>query len=303
MAGGRDSTFDTPTWLNFPSPSDSWLGNIARAGHAQKIAMQGMIRIPRLWRLVRRVRISPKDCAAGYAAEKLGDELLTLKLEDWINGLVKEGTLKEFDDADLAKLPGFQGTSFQFPSIRLLCLLLDYWQSRILICGCIQTLCGLSPRTEPIDGSFDLKAVQDMDVLAAWNIMACAQEMTRVGRDSPASRLRFGPPTMNAFGAWVRLERRERANMLKDADGYEKHEAIAQVAAQMQRRCCELMVSWVDFWKTSVGEDEIGHFRAQLVDHTEFMECGEVTPGMKQLQLALKFGERPGHSKAEPIEG
>lgn len=284
MASGRDSSFDTPAWLNFPQPRDSWLGNVAGAGHAQKVVMQAMVRIPRLWRLVRQVRLRPEDHTATTAAAHLGNELLGLKLEDWIDGLFSTGIVSRVEDEGLTAHLGVQVFSFKLPSIRILCLLMDYWQSRILIYGFIQVLVRYSPRNMSAVNRIDLKAIQNMDVLAASNLMACVQEMASVGRYSPVSRLRFSPSTMNAFSAWARLEAREQAQMLEDADNCAKHEAAAKVAAKMQRRCCELMVRWINFWKTSVDDDEVRCFRAQLIDHTNFMECGEVTPGLKQLK-------------------
>ncbi|KAI1868032.1 uncharacterized protein JN550_006520 [Neoarthrinium moseri] len=282
MASGRDSQFDTPSWLAFPAPSDTWFGGVAGAGIAQQTVMKAIVRIPRLWRLVHRFRLHPGEKTDRAAAE-LGAELFKLSLEPWIVKLINSQVLivshHEKPNADSEYLRLF---SFKIPSVRMLCLLFDYWQSRILICGCLQTLFSLSPNAFT-DWPFNITAVQHADVVAASNLMACADEMSALGNIAPIARLRFSPTTMNAFSAWNRLERRARRQVAQSPGEDAEHKRIALAAAQMQRRCCGLMSRWIDFWKPRDDGSELERFHCQMQIHCEFMECGEVPVYLRQV--------------------
>ncbi|KAI0123637.1 hypothetical protein BJ170DRAFT_90058 [Xylariales sp. AK1849] len=287
MASGRDSVFDTPAWLSSPPPSDSWFGGVIGAGTAQQMVMRAMVRIPRLWRLVRQARLHTEDIAARTASIELADKLLSLKLEPWIGRLFHTGVLTAMTHNSMdMPAKSIASISLKFPSVRMLCLLFDYWQSRILICGCIQTL-GSLPPIDTLAWPFDLSEVQDTDLSAATNIFACSQQMTELGIESPIARLRWSPSTMNAFSAWSRLEQRERKNM-EDADSRAEHEALVVAAVQMQRLLCELMARWIYFWKSSVNAADSQEFHEKLQSHTDFMGGGDVPQH-------LNHGFNPAH--------
>ena len=240
----RDTLFDNDTWIQCSPPND--LGDAPDGtGEAWSTIMKVGIRFARFVRMTRHARHFPEDVAARAEALALATELYALDLDTWIEELQDAGLLKTTRTCD-TRLRAMVDDSFCFPSFRVLSILVQYWELRIMICGCIQTLLSLpdSPSPSPIY----LQHVEISDLQSATNLIMSFDHLHKIARKCPAVELRSIFPMEMAFGAWFRLELREGLKAIRDGDL--EAEGTAKYARGMQIQCLELQNCWKRDWNT-----------------------------------------------------
>lgn len=215
---GRNSIFDTTTWLKFPPPKDID-ENIPGIGEAWQTVMKTTVRIARLARLTRHARRFPDNSNVRLEATRLAHELFNLNLDSWIQTLKETRTLttttaREFQD--------MSPNCFVFSSTRLLILLVQYWEMRVLVCGCYQHLLRLSPAPATSSSSSSLDKVgrssqhhkvgqvEKTELQAAMRLIMALEELheTATHGRCRAVELRCIFPVQMIFAALYRCENR-----------------------------------------------------------------------------------------------
>ena len=261
----RDTIYDNGKWLQCSPPKD--LGPPDGTGTAWQVVMKIGIRFARLVRLVRHARHFPEDSGTMIEASSLATELYALNVDDWIEELQEKGILNVYPTSD-TRLKSMVENSYHFPSTRLLSVLIQYWEFRTMVCGTLQTLLDVPGLYLPL---VDRAEVQRNDVNAAESLIMCFEHMHKIAQKCPVVELRFVFPMEMAFGAWYRLEQRERLTARLTGD--DEADMRASAARDMQIRCLENQNWWKQHW--SPGERL--NFRA-MVWLTETVSGGDIRP-------------------------
>lgn len=131
-----------------------------------KSTMQSFIRLARLVHHIRRIQQRPGDGDLRSEAAGLASRLFGSSLEGWIGQLMGSGAIEvvpsSVDNVQVSH-------SFRFESPRLYQLLVAFWTSRVILCGCIQKLACLAPDGR-LPSSLNILAVQEMDIQSATSI-------------------------------------------------------------------------------------------------------------------------------------
>jgi len=254
---GRDSAFDSPTWLNLPPPQ-SKLPACPGYGEAWKTIQQTAIQIPRLARLVRQLRDASPSCpsisSTAAKATTLAAHLHTSSLYSYL-GTLTALYLPGTDQPAVAKQPTVSPDlashvpqSYVFSSARVLCLVLFHHVTRVLVAGLLQSLVAALP---PQSCLFDVETVRDEDEAAAQGVAMCVEAARRTGVDG----LRTGAalvvfPLHVAFGTWARLARRAGRTTPRE-DGRDRLRA-----ATMKRLCLDVIAGIAPEWDCGVPSEE-----------------------------------------------
>ena len=233
--------FDSPTWLQCEAPPDRENDLKGTAPAWQKV-MQVTVRLPRLIALVRRARSVPRDGIAGADAMALADELYRLGIETWIEEVLDAGDLELHPTAD-PELIELAESSFRFPSEKASVVLVQFWEMRITVCGCIQALCAL-PSLAGVCWPWDLSDVRRAELQSARYLAMSLESMGIASGQVPALEIRQVLPLQMAFCAWYRLQNWSMQDGSRDSDV--THEA--EKAQRMQENLLELQHRWAEDW-------------------------------------------------------
>lgn len=207
MLRGEISAFEGPEWINMPAPEPptaKWPGYSS----AMKVTMQTFIHISRLAHLIREAERRPEDEGPRAAAVELAILLFGNDLEWWIEELEASGAVQVVPSFNEG-LRTHVAQSFCFESPRLYHVLMIYWAARVLLCGCIQRLGSLPPTTQTIC-SLDLSAAQQLDLKNAHRVAMCLEYALKLDNVVPCVQMRLRLMLRAVYGAWHRLEEREK---------------------------------------------------------------------------------------------
>lgn len=217
MYRGETSAFERTSWYDMDAPNleaeeTRWPGY----AFALRTTMQDFIRLARLVHGVRQItrhhhhhHHHHRDSSSNSNGLRAGAAQLALtlfegtsNLDGWIEGLLDAGSIRVVPTAseDAQMLTSH---SYRFASPRLYQLLVTYWTSRLLLCGCIQRLGGVGP------SSLDLVDVQEADLRSANSVAMCVDYCLQLDPTLPCAQMRQLAPLRAAFGAWHRLAGRE----------------------------------------------------------------------------------------------
>jgi hypothetical protein len=204
-----------------------------------------MVRIPRLVRLVRAACQCPEDDKMRTEATALALKLHRLSLEKWVKELFKLGMVQKVISSDMVHVTP---QSLSFRSSRLLVLLCQYWETRILICGCIERLATLTSNQSP--SVLPLHETQSCEVDAAKNLVMSFEQMHTLAVSCAAVQLRFIFSIQMAFAAFYRLEQREEMKSVhsNDFETCQKAGEKAESLRNTQTRLVDLQDRWAPGW-------------------------------------------------------
>lgn len=288
-----DCIFDNDNWLECPPP----MVENAPGGteYAWQTVMMIGIRAARLARLTRHARKFPEDVSARIEAMSLAADLWSLQLEIWIHSLQETGLIDTVPTTELT-MKDIVPFSFVFPSTRILSLLVQYWEQRILVCGCIQNLLNLSPL--PIcPAPCELQEAQYADIECATNLLMSFEQMLRMIKRCPVVQLRSIFPMEMAFGSYYRLEQREAR---PPCDGGFNHLKVS-MARSMQVKCLELQNIWMKPWYSDVCNRL--EYRTLVALATLFSGGDILAPWKAQHQAGLAKGSANAAEGEEDLLG
>jgi hypothetical protein len=263
-----DCVFDNENWLKCAPPAlNDGLGDM---GFAWQTVMMIGIRVARLTRLTRLARKFPEDVNIRLEANSLAADLWSLELEIWIQSLQDTGLLETTPTTE-PTMRDIVPFSFVFPSTRILSLLVQYWEHRIIVCGCVQNLLRLPPLsigTAPCE----IQEAQYADIECATNLLMSFEQMLQMCQRCPVIQLRSIFPMEMAFGSYYRLEQRESHAV----DGGFNHLKVS-MARSMQVKCLELQNIWMKPWysDSASGRQDQLEYRT-LVALTELLSGGNI---------------------------
>jgi hypothetical protein len=263
-----DCIFDNENWLNCPPPAlDDGPGG---AEFAWQTVMMIGIRVARLTRLTRLARKFPEDANIRLEAISLAADLWSLQLEIWVQSLQDTGLLDTAPTTE-PTMKDIVPFSFVFPSTRILSLLVQYWEHRVIVCGCLQNLLSLLPL--PIGPApCEIREAQHADIECATNLLMSFEQMLQMSQRCPVIQLRSIFPMEMAFGSYYRLEQRESHAI----DGGFNHLKVS-MARSMQVKCLELQNIWMKPWYSDcdTGRKDRLEYRT-LVALTELLSGGDI---------------------------
>ena len=239
-------------------------------GIARQTVMSIIVRIPRLLRLVREARRLPEDIEARTRATGLAYELYSLSLDWWIVDLHDAKALRTVPALN-SDVMDITPNAFRFESTQLLALVLQYFESRALVCGCIDTLSQL-PLLPKRPWPFDTLAVQLEDLLTAKNIAMSFEQLQQLSEICPVMDLRQIWPLQVSCFTWCRIEKRRRMLLLPDQWNADP---IIQDARKKQHQMMRLQQRWRKGWLPA----PIGRPLLQL--QAEMFSGGEI-PAVKK---------------------
>jgi hypothetical protein len=188
------------------------------------------IKWPRLIRLVRQAQICPGDEIARAAAVDLAAELYLDDLESRVQQFLDQGLVKTVSTTSAAYRSSIP-LSYDFVSFLVHGCCVDYWVSRIMICGLVLALSDISPAV-PAMSQFDISSVMTEDVRAAERIIQCTEYSKAAYTAIPLTALRHIMPLKASWTAWNRYEIRAR--------GYPEDEEEIARAQRMKRLCTDM---------------------------------------------------------------
>lgn len=218
MYRGEPSAFERTSWYDMDPPildtADSrWPGYT----FALKTVMQAFVRLPRLVCVTRQAsrhhhhhhHRDSHGLRAGAA--HLALELFEgSNLDGWIGGLLDTGAVRVVPTTD----PDAQVLtphSYRFASPRLYQLLVTYWTSRLVLCGCCCPGSGVAGEGGGGGGGGELDPldVQEADLRAANSVAMCVDYGLQLDPSLPCAQMMQLGPLRTAFGAWHRLAGRD----------------------------------------------------------------------------------------------
>lgn len=228
--------------------------------------MQMAVRIPRLVRLSRQAQQFPEDAATRADAVALASELFELGDDLRVHDLMRSGGIDRVDSHDPDDLTP---SSLKFRDVRVLALLCQYWEWRVVICGCIERLVSLDPIASPscVFPHSSWK-VQQSDVEAATYIAMSFRQMNTLVERCPSVKLGCIYPVQMVFSAFYRLEKRESLGVTG------VHPSSCQLnsditggldtARTMQSRCVELQNLYLRGWYPGVVTHELNQILSEI---------------------------------------
>ena len=217
--------------------------DLSGIGIARQTVMSIIVRMPRLLRLVREARSFPEDFEARKCATGLAYELYSLSLDWWIDKLHDAKALRTVPALD-SDVMDITLNAFRFDSTQLLALVLQYFESRALVCGCINTLSRLPLLTDCL-WPFDTLAVQREDFQTANNIAMSFEQLQQLSEICPVMDLRQIWPLQVACFTWCRIEKRRRMLLLPDQ---RNADPVIQDARKKQNQMLRLQERWRKGW-------------------------------------------------------
>ena len=237
MFSGTNHQLDGPEWLTTPILLRSIPGitdNIVEQA-LQKLA-HSFILIPRLARLLRRLRNSSGDRGVEEEAIDLAQHLFTMSMDDEFFSQAKTTGQLRLEITVLGEIVEAVSMSYFFGSLRLSVFLESYWTCRLLICGLVEALLAAVPVASLI---FDANALHDEDRRMAIDALMAVQHTLK---ESVVDRSQFRGNEMRllmlmhgAYGSWGRLEKRLKASMEMS-----ENEELS-LAIRMKRLCLDLV--------------------------------------------------------------
>jgi hypothetical protein len=209
VSNGTDSAFDHQGWLHVPPPEYAKECLMHRTLY--KVAMQLIVRLPRLIRLVREVRTNPFDTDAALKAVALADKLLRTDLHKIVTHLMNICTT--FGPTEEEDLAHYFPKSIRFRTVCLLEGIIRYCCCRIVVIGLCRKLVeqGL---LAPIYGTSTLA---EQEIHCAGMIAMSSSWAVRLATPIPMGAFMMIYPLHVAFGSWCRAERDDT-----DRDGGER---------------------------------------------------------------------------------
>jgi hypothetical protein len=212
---GRDSEFDTPTWLSLHAPPIH-KPEYPDSQEIEEYIARSMIQIPRLVRLLRCFIESPEDLESSAALLSLATELYQNDLEKWVERVQKMGLLYSVPTT-IPEYKGLVEDSFYLNSTRLFSRLLKYWLVRCMVSGCVLGIlsCASNSAMAPTTGVFQEEEVVKHEEHAANCIIMSVQWGLSSKSRLPIFPTPLAGPLMKAFAVLHRTER--RASSQKEA--------------------------------------------------------------------------------------
>lgn len=204
--GGRDSVFDTPTWLTMSVPK-SIKPEYPSAERVEEYLTRVIIRLPCLIRLVRTTKQEVDGEEARTNATSLAAELYFDNLEDWLEQ-IKEAALIWTSPTTVPEYLPLVKPSFHLISTRLFNRLAQYWHLRCIVKGCVLALYDNRPIELPLAADFDTVSVVEHELYVAQCIAASVQWATAFPSILPMCEVHIVRPLMSAFSVWYRMEQR-----------------------------------------------------------------------------------------------
>ena len=217
--------------------------DLSGIGIARQTIMSIIVRMPRLLRLVREARSFPEDIEARTCATGLAYELYSLSLDWWIDDLHDAEALRTVPALD-AVVMEITPNAFRFDSTQLLALVLQYFESRALVCGCIDSLSRLPLLPECL-WPFDTLAVQQEDLHTANHIAMSFEQLQQLSEVCPVMDLRQIWPLQVACFTWCRVEKRRKMLLLPDQWSTDP---IVTKALKKQTQMMRLQKRWRKGW-------------------------------------------------------
>ncbi|OCT51508.1 hypothetical protein CLCR_08964 [Cladophialophora carrionii] len=217
ILAGKDSIFDQPAWLALTAPK-LFNPEYPDAERVEEYLSRFVVRLPRLVRLTRTAKQNPMDEIACADAATLATHLYLDTLEDWIRRVTTMGLVRTVPTTEPSCVP-LTARSCEFASARVFKRIVLYWRLRCLVSGCILTLLQVKAAHMPsfaaaaavlLDklGEGATASVQSHEERAAECIAMSVQWAMTSPSPFPVYKLLVVSPLMNAFGVWMRSERR-----------------------------------------------------------------------------------------------
>jgi hypothetical protein len=196
------------------------------------------------------LRQDPSKLSIATEALELAQELHSSKLEPLLEGtdIIK---LRPTISDDLVDI---YPQSFEFTSVHRFEVVIRYLMTRIILTGLIQSLCKMSDITM----IFNLSEIQDEEIKTANLIAMSNQYACSLGS---VGMLHILLPMQISFGAWHRLQKRERAR------GDDMEEYLLDLATYMKAWSLRTMNKHSKVWGGS-------NHGAELEIKTEAFEGG-----------------------------
>lgn len=199
------------------------------------------VAIPRLARLIRHLKASPKTAILEQQVVDLARHLYATTIDP--NFFSEATSLGELwvEPTVLDDLTDIMPTSYGFKSSKVVSLLAIYWIARLLICGLVEKLVSTVPSTPLF---CDRDRVEAEDIRIASEVLMVVQyvftgladtdtEMVRIKQLQLLSLLQM------AFGAWCRMGKRQETSV-QEGGSEEAREGKIQRADMMKRLCLDL---------------------------------------------------------------
>jgi hypothetical protein len=211
----RDSPFDKPAWLRHDVPPILHC-QFPRAEEVDRYTKTAMIRLPRLIRLVRRLRYDPYSYYLRDEAAVLALELSVPNLDNWLAECRAKGLIQP----SISPLPGSaRATSdnlrppllssdpaITFSTCRLYMRFQQYHSVRIIVSGCVQSLLRTCPEISAQHPSLNAVTAANADIDSALQLAACSDYTAQDPSSMQLRQLHYKWPLIFSFGTWHRLE-------------------------------------------------------------------------------------------------